>query len=120
MTDLIDIAIIGGGAAGLAAGLYSAQGGMKTVISGHNTRRKAGKHNTSYKLSGLLKRHRWLYISYGDGEGKRKAGAVILNEKVTSLVLEGETKQIITNSNKYYAKSIIISRCCAKARRLRQ
>ncbi|HHT86761.1 MAG TPA: thioredoxin-disulfide reductase [Clostridiales bacterium] len=110
MTDLIDIAIIGGGAAGLAAGLYSAQGGMKTVIfEGIIPGGKLGSitHLTNYP--GFSNGTDGFTLAMEMEKQAKKAGAVILNEKVTSLVLEGETKQIITNSNKYYAKSIIIT-----------
>lgn len=110
MTDLIDIAIIGGGAAGLAAGLYSAQGGMKTVI--FESLMPGGKlgvitHLTNYP--GFSNGTDGFTLATEMEKQAKKAGATVVNEQVISIVLEGNPKQIITNSNKYLAKSIIIT-----------
>ncbi len=105
-----DLIIIGGGAAGLAAGIYGARSGLKTLIiderlAGGTTAEAPLVENypgfpqiVGTELADKMTLH------------SRKAGAVIHDiEPVTNLSLSGEKKIVKTARSEYEATAIIIS-----------
>jgi thioredoxin reductase (NADPH) len=105
-----DLIIIGGGAAGLAAGIYGARSGLKTLI-------------LEEKMAGGATADAPVIENYPGFESIigaelaqkmathcRKTGVVIRDfEKVLSLVLKGEKKLVKTNKTAYEAKAVIIA-----------
>ena len=105
-----DLIIIGGGAAGLAAGIYAARSGLKTLI-------------LDEKLAGgtmadapLIENYPGFQTVNGMELAQkmvahcRKAGAEIHEfEKVVEMNLKGDRKIIKTNKTTYEAKAIIIA-----------
>jgi thioredoxin reductase (NADPH) len=105
-----DLIIIGGGAAGLAAGIYGARSGLKTLV-------------LDEKLAGGTMADAPLIENYPGFQSIngmelaqkmvahcRKAGASIREfEKVLEMKLEGDKKIIKTNKTTYEAKAIIIA-----------
>lgn len=105
-----DLIIIGGGAAGLAAGIYGARSGLKTLV-------------LDEKLAGGTMADAPLIENYPGFQSIngmelaqkmvtqcRKAGAKIHEfEKVIEMTLESDKKIIKTNKTTYEAKAIIIA-----------
>jgi thioredoxin reductase (NADPH) len=105
-----DLIIIGGGAAGLAAGIYGARSRLKTLV-------------LDEKLAGGTMADAPLIENYPGFQSIngmelaqkmvahcRKAGAAIREfEKVLEMKLEGDKKIIKTNKTTYEAKAIIIA-----------
>ncbi len=100
-----DVIIVGGGPAGLSAGIYAARGGLKTLIL---EKAFAGGQITQTA-------HIENYPGYLTGDGfaltdifRRQAenfGVQIKNEAVTSL----EKNKVVTEQNRYDCKSIILA-----------
>jgi len=105
-----DLIIIGGGAAGLAAGIYGARSGLKTLV-------------LDEKLAGGTMADAPLIENYPGFQSIngmelaqkmvahcRKAGAAIREfEKVLEMNLESDKKIIKTNKTTYEAKAVIIA-----------
>jgi thioredoxin reductase (NADPH) len=105
-----DLIIIGGGAAGLAAGIYGARSGLKTLV-------------LDEKLAGGTMADAPLIENYPGFQSVngmelaqkmvahcRKAGASIREfEKVLEMNLNGDKKIVKTNKTTYEAKAIIIA-----------
>ncbi|MEM3622599.1 MAG: thioredoxin-disulfide reductase [Candidatus Bathyarchaeia archaeon] len=105
-----DLVIIGGGAAGLAAGIYGARSGLKTLVLDE---KMAGGTMADAPLIEN-------YPSFQSINGMelaqkmvahcRKAGATIHEfEKVLEMNLKGDKKIIKTNKTTYEAKTVIIA-----------
>jgi thioredoxin reductase (NADPH) len=105
-----DLIIVGGGAAGLAAGIYGARSGLKTLI-------------LEEKMVGGTTADAPLIENYPGFESTsgielaqkmaahcRKTGVAIREfEKVLNMDLKGETKLVKTNRATYEAKAVIIA-----------
>jgi thioredoxin reductase (NADPH) len=109
---MYDIIIIGGGPAGLTAGIYAARSGMNTLIL---ERSFAGGQMTTtneienypgfetvggFDLSMKLEAH------------AKKAGAEIKYEQVERVSLKGAEKKVWASGNEYTAKAIILAMGC--------
>ncbi|MGD0646296.1 MAG: FAD-dependent oxidoreductase [Candidatus Bathyarchaeia archaeon] len=105
-----DVIIIGGGSAGLAAGIYAVRSGLKTLIL---EEKLAG--GTIADAPIVVNYPGFAEISGGELAEKmtthtRKLGAVIHDlEQVTELELMGEKKIVKTSSATYEAKAVIFS-----------
>ncbi|MEG1810297.1 MAG: thioredoxin-disulfide reductase [Clostridia bacterium] len=107
---MIDIAIVGGGPAGLSAGIYGARSGRSTVLfegvflGGQITRTASVENYPGFyeSIDGF---------SIADKFEKQavRFGLEIKSENVTALQLSGITKKIICGSNTYEAKTVIIA-----------
>lgn len=117
MSEVYDIIILGGGPAGLTAGIYAKRAGMKVAVIEKAT--PGGQVTTTYevcnfpgfeKISGIdLATKMFTHVS--------NLGVDILFEEIKDTVLEGDIKKVITYSGTYSAKTVII--CLgAAARRL--
>lgn len=108
--ETYDLIIIGAGAAGLAAGIYGARSGLKTAII---EEKLAG--GTTADAPTVENYPGFSQISGADLAEKmtshcRKTGVTMHElETVTSLNLQGEKKNIITNRTQYEATAIIIA-----------
>jgi thioredoxin reductase (NADPH) len=105
-----NLIIIGAGAAGLAAGIYGARAGLKTLIL---EEKMAGGTTSDAPL--VENYPGFQSISGGELTQNmvahcRKTGATIREfEKVISLDLKGEKKTVKTNKATYEAKAIVIA-----------
>ncbi|MGB9671761.1 MAG: thioredoxin-disulfide reductase [Candidatus Bathyarchaeales archaeon] len=105
-----DLIIVGGGAAGLAAGIYGARSGLKTLIleekmvGGTTADAPLIENYPGFEsISGIELAQRMAAHC-------RKTGVVIREfEKVLSMDLKGETKLVKTNRATYEAKAVIIA-----------
>ncbi len=105
-----DIIIIGGGSAGLAAGIYAVRSGLKTLILEEKL-----PGGTIADASIVVNYPGFAEISGGELAEKmtshtRKVGAIIHDlEPVTELELMGEEKIVKTSKATYEAKAVIFS-----------
>ncbi|WP_296129286.1 thioredoxin-disulfide reductase [uncultured Anaerococcus sp.] len=106
---MYDLIIIGGGPAGLTAGLYAGRSMLKTLIiekdiAGGQISGTAFVENYPGSIedpTGMALSERM--------EEQAKEYAEIVFENVKEVELEGEVKKVVTDSNAYEAKTIIIS-----------
>lgn len=109
--ELYDLIIIGGGPAGLSAGLYAARYKLKTLMI-----------EKAPVAGGQLTATEWVENYPGFPEpvlGKKLAkdmedqarffGLEIMNENVVSVNLEGKIKEIVTSSTVWKAKTVLIA-----------
>lgn len=105
-----DLLIIGGGAAGLAAGIYGSRSGLKTLILDE---KMAGGTTADAPLVEN-------YPAFQSIKGSELAQKMVAHcrsigvtirefEKVLSLDLKGDKKQVKTNKATYEAKAVIIA-----------
>lgn len=110
MTEVYDVIIIGGGPAGLTAGIYSARANLKTIILDKSKTAGALAYASLIEnypglekpLTGkeLLERIRSQTLSFG---------AQYKEEQVVGLDLVSETKEVITMGGSYKGKAVIIA-----------
>ncbi len=108
-TEDVDILIVGGGPAGLSAGIYAARGNQKAVILD-------GKKPSALALAHEINNYPGISRISGKGllenmrEHARKSGAKIVKGDVISAALDMTPKMIITRDNTtYMAKSVIVA-----------
>lgn len=105
-----DLIIIGGGPAGLTAGLYGARAGMKTLLL--EKAMPGGQAALTEKIEN--------YPGYPDGIGgpelmmsfmeqAMRFGMEFKTEEVTQVDFSGEEKVIEAGGNKYIAKAVILA-----------
>ncbi|MGI6189202.1 MAG: thioredoxin-disulfide reductase [Clostridiales bacterium] len=106
---LKDIIIIGGGVAGLTAGLYAKRGGMDTLLI--EKMFPGGQIATTYMVEN--------YPGFDEPIGgpelamkleahARKFGLEILYDEVAELKLDDKIKKVITSGGEYQAKALIL------------
>lgn len=110
MTELYDVIIIGGGPAGLTAGIYSARANLKTIILDKSKTAGALAYASLIEnypglekpLTGkeLLERIRSQTLSFG---------VEYKEEQVVGVDLVSETKEVITMGGSYKGKAVIIA-----------
>ena len=115
---IYDMIIIGGGAAGMTAGIYALRAGLKTLLieceahGGQMVNTYEIKNYTGFEdISGVE-------LSNRMHEQVNKLGIENLYDMVTDLKLENEIKEVVTAySGTFYARTIILS-MGARARKL--
>lgn len=107
---MYDIAIIGGGPAGLAAGIYAARGGTKCVLIEEMF--LGGQMTRTEKIDN--------YPGFDDGidgftaagrleKQAKKFGLEIVSKQVVSVSFTGEAKHIVCDDGEIDAKAVIIA-----------
>ncbi len=105
-----DVAIIGGGPAGLAAAVYAARGGMKTVI--FEKALVGGQITTTADVEnypGFEDNMSGFDIADKMRMQAEKFGTEIKQENIKSIKLDHLNKLVETDSNKYNVKSVILA-----------
>lgn len=108
--SIYDMAIVGGGPAGLTAGIYGARAKLKTIIF-----EKASVGGQAFVTKELVN-----YPGFGNTTGPdlmkaiadhaKQFGAEILNDEVISLELDSEIKVLTTKKgNEYKAQSVVLA-----------
>ncbi|MFH1783813.1 MAG: thioredoxin-disulfide reductase [bacterium] len=105
-----DVIIIGGGPAGLTAGIYNTRGGLKTLLVEKIT--PGGQANWTYVVEN--------YPGFPEGTSGPKLmqdmqkqaehfGLKIISEEVLSVSINGDKKVVKTSSGEYEAKAVIVA-----------
>ena len=105
-----DVAIIGGGPAGLAAAVYAARGGMKTVI--FEKALIGGQITTTADVEnypGFEENMSGFDLADKMRKQAEKFGTEIKQENIISIQSDNFYKVVETDSNKYNVKSVILS-----------
>lgn len=105
-----DVAIIGGGPAGLAAAVYAARGGMKTVI--FEKALVGGQITTTADVEnypGFEDNISGFDIADKMRKQAEKFGTEIKQENIKSIQSDNFYKVVETDSNKYNVKSVILA-----------
>ena len=106
---MYDVAIIGGGPAGLSAGMYTCRGGLKTIL--FEKMFMGGQLALAYIVEnypGFDKGISGPELAIKLEKQAKKFGLETLYEEVRELQLQGEIKKIITDKGTYEAKTIIL------------
>jgi len=108
--EVYDVIIMGGGPAGLTAGLYTSRHGLKTLLI--EAKALGGKATTAHWIEN--------FPGFPDGISgselmekfiaqAKKFGVIIQNDTIVGLMDMGETKMVSTRSGYYQAKAVVIT-----------
>ena len=107
---MYDVAIIGAGPAGLAAGLYAARAKLNTVVF-----EKLGEGgqiaitNEIENYPGAPAHSSGPSLSARMAEQAREFGALIVRDDITDVALDGDVKKLTGKAGSYEAKTVIIA-----------
>lgn len=110
MADLYDIIIIGGGPAGLSAGLYAARSKAKTLILEKG--KWGGQAATTEELEnypGSIEQPTGPEITARMKRQAEEFGAETKVEAVVKMELDGEIKKVVTENAEYRSRTIIVA-----------
>ena len=107
---MIDIAIIGGGPAGLSAGLYASRAGRNAVLfESLYSGGQITKTDNIENYPGFDEGADGFTIASKMEKQAVRFGLEIKNQSVTALELEGDVKKIICGESEYEARTVIIA-----------
>jgi thioredoxin reductase (NADPH) len=109
LSEAYDIIVVGGGPAGLAAGIYGSRSRLKTVILQKG--RPGGQAATTEELEnypGFPRGTTGPGLMEAMAKHAESFGTEILNEEAVDLDLDGEIKVVKTKSGKKYSSKIVI------------
>ena len=107
---MYDVIIIGGGPAGLSAGIYAARGGLKTLII--EKLAVGGQASTASEMENYpgIAKTSGLDLAYAMFEQCRSFGVEFMFEQISSCEIESSIKTILlANGNTVEGKNIIIA-----------
>lgn len=109
MSDLWDVAVVGGGPAGLTAAIYASRAGLSVLVLEGLV--PGGQAATTYQIENYpgFQNITGDQLAKEFTEHARASGAEILLEKAEKLELEGGTKAVRTAKNRYEAKTVILA-----------
>ena len=119
MSDIYDLAILGGGPAGITAAIYASRARLNTIWIDKNFA-PGGQITATYEVDNYPGMPGISGIDLGEafGEHARKLGLEPKREKILSLEnISGDIKTIHTKKNEYQARTIILA-FCAEHRKL--
>ncbi|MFY9177916.1 MAG: thioredoxin-disulfide reductase [Caldicoprobacterales bacterium] len=105
-----DIIIIGGGIAGLTAGMYAQRGGMDTLL--FEKMFVGGQAATTYSIEnypGFVDPISGPDFAMKLESHARKFGLEILYDEVKDIQVDGKIKKVITDNKEYQTKTIILA-----------
>ena len=108
--NMLDVAIIGAGPAGLTAGIYTARAGLNCAIFERLTpggQLALTEHLENYP--GYTSSTSGFELTMMMHEQATTFGARTISEEVTSVELEGATKRITTPFGQYEARTVIVA-----------
>lgn len=117
MAEIYDLVIVGGGPAGLTAGIYAMRGGLKTLLI------EKLAPGGQIALTEMVENYPGLPEISGAEltrlmeEHAKKFGVTIVNEEVMRIEDEGSSRVAKTNDKDYMAKTVIVA-SGAKPRKL--
>ena len=107
---MYDIIIIGGGPAGVSAGIYAASRGKKTLlIEKKKIGGIIGNVSTVTHYTAIMQPETGESFATRMWNQIKNCGVEIINEEVVSTSLKGDVKSVTTDKNTYSAKKVIIA-----------
>lgn len=107
---MYDIIIIGGGPAGVSAGIYAASRGKKTLlIEKKRIGGIIGNVSTVTHYTAIMQPETGESFATRMWNQIKNCGVEIINEEVVSTSLKGDVKSVTTDKNTYSAKKVIIA-----------
>lgn len=110
MSKLYDVIIIGGGPAGLAAGLYSGRAKLSTLIL--EKEKAGGQIVTTHEVEnypGSVEDPTGPKLVQRMVDQYKQFGGELVLEEVVNVDFSGKIKKVTTNKSEYEAKAVIIS-----------
>lgn len=107
---MLDVIIVGGGLAGLTAGLYANRAGLSTLL--FEKMFVGGQASTTYLIEnypGFEEPISGPDLSMKIESHARKFGLEIQYDEVIRLEMEGETKKVITEKQEYECRTVIVA-----------
>ena len=106
---MYDIIIIGGGPAGLSAAIYSARGGMNTLLI--EKFYTGGQMSTTDKIENYpgIESISGIELALIIEKQAKSFGAKIVNEEVVGLELDSINKVVKTTNNTYMTKAVVLA-----------
>ena len=108
--EIYDTVIIGGGPAGLTAGLYAARAGLKAVIL--EMAMPGGQAATTERIEnypGFVEGIGGAELTARMAEQALRFGAKTITAEVTGVEIEGETKRVSTPDGEFAGRTIIVA-----------
>lgn len=107
---MYDIIIIGGGPAGVSAGIYAASRGKKTLlIEKKRIGGIIGNVSTVTHYTAIMQPETGESFATRMWNQIKNCGVEIINEEVVSTSLKGDVKSVTTDKNTYSAKKVVIA-----------
>lgn len=107
---MYDVVIIGGGPAGLTAGLYAARGKLKTLII--EKEMVGGQIKNTSEIAnypGAIEGDSGTSLTMRMLEQAESFGAIKVNDDIIEMDLEGKVKKLKGKNDEYEAKSVILA-----------
>ena len=106
----IDVAILGGGAAGMTAAMYASRAGLKAVVfEGMTAGGQIGNIKTLDNYPGFPEGIDGFEFAWACKQQAERFGAQIVNERVVAIDLESSPKRLTTDAGLYEARTVIIA-----------
>ena len=105
---MYDVIIIGGGPAGMTAGLYSTWFGMKVLLFDDTTAPSQLSLATEVKNYPGIETISGSNLLKAFHDQTEKMGAEIKDEKVSAIKIEGDVKKVFTTNGEYETRAIIV------------
>ena len=105
-----DCIIVGGGVAGLTAGMYAQRAGLKTLL--FEEMFAGGQAATTYQIEnypGFVDPINGVDFAMKMEEHARKFGLEIIYDQVKDLQLDGRIKKVLTSKGEYESKTVILA-----------
>ena len=111
MNNIYDVIILGGGPAGLAAGLYAGRSCLKTLIV------EKGQDGGQIAITDEIENYPGQIVEGESGpsliarmtEQCKKFGAERVSDMIKSVELEGEVKKLVGAKGEYFGKTVILA-----------
>ena len=108
--DVLDVAVIGAGPAGLTAGLYAARAGLSVAI--YERISPGGQLAQTERVEnypGFAEGADGFELAWAMKEQAEHFGAIIVSEEVTAVDFSGEVKTLTTPFGQHKARSVIVA-----------
>ena len=109
-SEMIDVAIIGAGPAGMTAGMYASRAGLKAVLfEGLAVGGQVSTIKTIDNYPGFPEGVDGFDLAWSCKQQAERFGTQMVNERVVSVDLAAQPKLIVTDAGQYQARTVIVA-----------